>query len=41
MEQMFDLFKQEQNVKDAPDATELKVTEGTVTFGAYLLNVIF
>ncbi|CAG8495308.1 1956_t:CDS:2 [Paraglomus brasilianum] len=32
MEQMFDLFKQELNVKDAPDATELKVTEGTVTF---------
>jgi hypothetical protein len=35
MEQMFDLFKEQQIVKDITGAPELKVTEGTVVFGEY------
>lgn len=33
MEKMLALFKEQQSVQDAPDATELKVTEGSVIFG--------
>ncbi|PKC10833.1 hypothetical protein RhiirA5_413840 [Rhizophagus irregularis] len=32
MEKMLALFKEQQSVQDAPDATELKVTEGSVVF---------
>lgn len=35
MEKMLALFKYDQSVKDAPDATELIVSQGTVEFGEY------
>jgi ABC-type transport system involved in Fe-S cluster assembly fused permease/ATPase subunit len=36
MEKMLSLFKEQQSVKDSPDATDLKVTDGSVIFGNFI-----
>ena len=35
MEKMLALFKEQQSVQDSPEATDLKVTEGSVIFGNF------